>query len=316
MQFIPYGKTKHADDARTVTNFLATFPELRECDFVATEKLDGTNFTLMFEQDGTVRQGSRKRELTLDLTHFDYHNSVLEQYKREISLLRAWSMKHCKTLRIYGELFGRGVLPRIEYGDTKRFLPFQLEKDGVGMSVEEAIDFMYHVVGYEWWVPVIEVFSRLDLALNYDVDSFKDRQIEGVVIEPYNLSRTHPHLGKCKFKLKTKAFCDITSDKQKKPKEKIDLTGKALELAEVFAGFFNTNRLLDLIAKEGPLTEMSQTGYYLRLLCQDAREDLLAAHKETFCCLTDSEKKVILKSGGSLSAPLIKEHIFKHNVEN
>lgn len=309
MKFLPYGKTKHANDARFTGRVLQERPDLADAVYIATEKLDGTNFVLMFEPDGTVRQGSRNRELTLDMVHFDYHNSVLDQYKQEIKLISEYAVTAEVHIRMYGELYGRGVLPRIDYGDTKKFLPFQLEIDDEQLSVEYAKALIEVIVMYDWWVPTIATFDSLESALGFDVDSFEDRTIEGVVIEPYSTAYVHPDLGKFKLKLKTKEFCDTMSVRQKKPKIKEELTGKALELLNIYRGYFNKNRLLDLIAKEGELTEMSQMGKFIKLMCQDCREDLLANHKDVFCALKDSEKKVILGSGGRSASPIVKEHI-------
>jgi Rnl2 family RNA ligase len=309
MDFKAYGKTKHSNDAGFIRRVLQERPELLTATYVATEKLDGTNFTLMFEPDGTVRQGSRNQEVTLDMTHFDYHNAVLEQYKEEIDSISQYAQNQEVTVRVYGELFGRGVLPRIDYGDTKRFLPFQLEIAGHQIPVEQARDFMLGVVGHVWWSPVIAIFKGIVSALEFDVDSFEDRKIEGVVIEPYYTVFESDKLGKFKLKMKTKEFCDTMSVKQKKVKEKEELTGRALELLTIYEGYFNKNRLLDLIAKEGELTEMSQMGKYIKLMCQDCKEDLLEHHKEVFCALRDSEKKVILGSGGRSASPIVREHV-------
>jgi len=314
MEFKPYGKTKHADDRGFIHRVVQEVPELQEASYIATEKLDGTNFVLMFEPDGTVRQGSRNRELHIGMTHFDYHNAVLWQYREEIRLISKYSVCQEVTIRVYGELYGRGVLPRIDYGDTKKFLPFQLEIDDQMLSVEDAMDFMVETVDFVWWAPTIAKFSNLEEALKFNVDSFDHRTIEGVVIEPYNRSYVHPNLGKFKLKMKTKAFCDTMITKQRKPKDKVELEGKALELFEIYQGYFNKNRLLDLIAKEGELSEMSEMGKFIKLMCQDCKEDLLTNHKEVFCALNDSEKKVILGSGGKTAAPLIREHIMNKEI--
>lgn len=312
MEFRSYGKTKNVSEGSFINKMVSKYPELSDSTYVLTEKLDGTNFTLFFDEEGNVGQGSRNRELTIDLTHFDYHSAVLDQYSKEISAISNFCKEEKVSVRIYGELFGQGILHRITYG-PKKFLPFQLEaEDGdtkILIPVDKAMKWMEDVVGYTWWVPVITKIKGLDNALAYEVDSFWSREIEGVIIEPYEQGIDDPVLGKFKLKLKTRKFCDKESIKQKKPKDPVELSEKAAELLDIYKGYFNVNRVLDMVAKEGPLTEMSQMGKYIKLIAQDAREDLLKDHKELFCSLTDTEKKVILGCAGKTAAPIVQQVI-------
>jgi hypothetical protein len=308
LKFKAYGKTKHANDQGFIRRMTEEFPDLITCSYVATEKMDGTNFCLMFESDGSLRCGSRNRELTEDMNHFDYHNAVLFQYRDEISYISEFCKCKKYEVIIHGELFGNGVLPRIDYG-PKKFLPFQVSLDGNRLPVAEGMNFLREIVGYTWWCPLIETFSSLEEALSFDIDLFDERKIEGVVIEPAYISTTHPDLGDFKLKLKTKEFCDITSIRQKKPKETAELSEVGKNLLDYYTSCFNKNRLLDLASKEGMPTEAKQIGRYLKLLCDDVREDLLSKYKEEFRTLADSERKIILGSGNKPAVILIKELI-------
>jgi Rnl2 family RNA ligase len=309
MDFEKYGKTRSGADSRYIVKNIKADPELATCEYVATEKLDGTNFTIFIDELGTVRQGSRNQEITGTMTHFDCHNAVLKQYEEEISKLSAFAIENKSTVRIHGELYGQGILPRIDYG-PKKFLPFQLKINGIMLSPFTARTLIRQVVGHDWWVPIINVFKSLKEALEYDVDSYEHhegRDIEGVVIEPWSYVST---LGKFKLKLKTKAFCDLESVKQKKVKQKAPVSKEAEELAEVYFGYFNKNRMLDLESKKGRIEEPQQIGEYLKELVSDAKEDFLEVHKEGFILLTDAEKKYILHVGTKAASATVKQSLF------
>jgi len=310
MEFKAYGKTKTVADGKTISKFTSKYPVLLYCGYVATEKLDGTNMTLFIDRTGNTRIGSRNREILDDMTHFDCHNAILKQYEEEILELVKYCIRFKSTIRIYGELYGPGILPRIDYGPEKRFLPFQLEIDGIRQSVRDSVDFMNEKIGYPWWVPPIKYFEGLGEALRFDVDDNPDvKDREGVVIEPYSVVVTDDSLGKFKLKSKTKAFCDKEQIKQKKAKAPVDMSETADKLLEEYESYFNENRLQDLISKEGVLDEMKQVGPYLKLLTTDVKEDFLSEHKEEFIGLSDGEKKVIMGSGGRLGSSLVINHI-------
>ena len=310
MDFVPYGKTKHSNDQGFINRVLQDYPELSEEDYVATEKLDGTNFTILIDENGTMRQGSRNQELTVDMCHFDWHNAVQKQYAEELCALMDWCRTYKTSIRLYGELFGQGVLKRIDYGPNK-FLPFQMDMDDVMLSPSQAMDFMDTTIGYVWWVPIIAKFNSLKEAIAWDVDGFTDRKIEGVVIELWNKSFIHPHRGKFKFKAKTKKFADSMGVKQKTPKDALVLSESAQYLFDNHQRRFTLNRIYDMISKEGPLTEMSQMGKYIKLVCQDVKEDFLLEFKDAFSELTDAERKAILGSGGRIVSPMVKDVILR-----
>lgn len=327
MGYNKYGKTKNVTDNKNLKQWILRYPDLHGESYVITEKIDGSNFQLIFTKGEELRFGSRNNELGITADFFDFQNAVLTQYTDNIEKIQNYVDfdNFIDELCIFGELFGGGIQRRINYGPNKKFLPFHMRADGMPLSVSRSLGILKDI-GISWWVPVLSIGRNLDEAINYHVEEVKtmigcddelsgNRFIEGVVIEPYETVRTIYHdqddtISRFMLKKKNEKFSDSMRIKHKKVKQD-ELTNDGLHLMSVWSGMFNDNRMQDLCSKIGRPTEMNQMGEYIKALIADVREDFINIHRSEFIGLTNGDRKIIMGSGGKLAAKIVRSEIEK-----
>lgn len=333
MEYSKYGKTKNVTDGKSLRQWLAKFPELDGQDYVITEKIDGSNFQLIFTKGEDLRFGSRNNELDIMDNFFDFQNAVLVQYADNIEKLQTYvdTCHDVDQIQLFGELFGGGIQRRINYGPEKQYLPFHMKVDGRPVSYWDA-DQILRDSGIDpdgWWVPLLyapTATNSLERALAFDVEGVETHAsqgdnltgnlfIEGVVIEPATnvFSIYHEEddtTARFMLKKKSEVFCDLSLVKHKKtPQFHVSDEGK--HLMDVWTGMFNDNRMQDLCSKMGRPTEMQQMGEYIKALIADVREDFVNLHKSEFIGLTQGDRGVIMGSGGKLAAKVVRSEIEK-----
>ena len=304
MNFEAYGKTKNSYDGKTINMWTSKYPDLLTERFCATEKLDGTNFSIWIDSDGACSYGKRSSQLGYEENFFNWQDVMSGQYHEEMCKLSTYCEESGDEIRIFGELYGKGIQRRIDYGE-KKFSPFQLEINGKRVSPYAGMMFMTSIVGYTWWVPVLGVMKNLEDALSCDPDEL-NMDIEGIVLEPFDVPFDDDSLGKFKLKVKTTAFCETMAVKKKRPKQKDPMSDAAEALKGHYLANVNKNRLECIESKEGALLDHKEIGKYIKLLCTDAKEDFLNIHKKEFILLDDKEKKGILGSAGRYAASVVK----------
>ena len=319
--FQKFSKIKHDYDGKNINAWVKKFPELMDQAFVITEKIDGANFQIMFDENGERTYASRNKSLVIDEAFFNWQQvllqgdclenleSISELFKNDPDIL---------SLHLYGELFGEGIQKRIDYGEGKHFLPFSMKINGSSISHADMTGLLSASGCPEWKAPVLAVVDSLDEALAFEVEEVEtkigegkgNRQIEGIVIESYETAYTFENVdGESVFRLKkkSKGFCDQAKVKHKLPKEEFEGGPMWAVLKLSFIGYFTENRLNDLFSKEGPIESMDQIGKYIPLFVKDVREDFLSEHQEEFIMLDDKEKKNIMSCAAGLIVPMLKE---------
>jgi Rnl2 family RNA ligase len=323
-----YGKTKNVTDVKNLRMWLNKYPEIDADRFIVTEKIDGSNFQIIFQKGKETSFGSRNNELHVGANFFDFQNAVLTKCADNIKKLQEYvdGSLYIDEINLYGELYGAGVQRRIQYSSEKHFLPFYMMVNGVPVSYADAREFMECAnVDPFWWVPILELEITLDQALAIDVESLDtlvphemdgNRRIEGIVIEPLsNVYMIEHEEGISRFKLKKKSknFSDKAGVKYKTQKQhKISPEGE--DLFSKWSGMFNDNRLCDVESKVGPIEEMGQMGKYIKLLINDVREDFMNEYKSEFIGLIQSDRSIIMGSGGKLAAELLKSKLNKEVI--
>jgi Rnl2 family RNA ligase len=327
MSWKSYGKTKNVTDVKNLKMWLSKHPELDAERYVVTEKIDGSNFQLIFTKGEKLGLGSRNNEIGEMDKFFNFQEAVLKDCAEHIEKLQAFVDKSpdIDVINLYGELYGAGVQRRIQYSDKQHFLPFYIMVDGRPVSYADAREIMDEAgIDPFWWVPILELDVTLDYALAIDVESLDtlvpydmdgNRKIEGVVIEPLSNVYTVDHedgLSRFKLKKKSQNFSDKAGIKHKTQKQhKISAEGN--ELYGKWSEMFNDNRLCDVESKVGPIEEMGQMGEYIKLLVTDVREDFMELYRSEFIGLLQSDRTIIMGSGGKLAAELLKIKLNKED---
>ena len=306
--------------------WIRQFPDLPISQFAIMEKIDGSNLQLIITKD-EIKTASRNEILADDNNFFDYKNAVLVDCKDQLDKLQTHiNDNDLDSIHVYGEIFGQGVQKRIQYCDGKGFLPFEVRINEELISIKDARDLFESIDIKDWWVPLIEVVDSLDEALEFNVNEVPtridkgdlkpngdiNRNIEGVVIAPYDKVFCITREGENDSVFRLKKKCKEFNDKMKtKTKEIVVFEGSEEynRLRNIWDGYFNQNRLDDLFSKEGRISEMREIGKYIKLMGADVMEDFIKDHKEAWIALDKKEQKHITGSIGANTLPLLQAEL-------
>lgn len=236
--------------------------------WVVSEKIDGANFS--FWCDGKVVKVASRTQF-VDGTFFGCQ-PVIDRYSQGI-------LDYCQTngvgsLVIYGELYGRGIQNRVEYGE-KDFRAFDVVVDGEVLdkffadhisSACGIISVPYiHTGTLDECMSVANTFKSLLTPTGHEGDNFA----EGVVIEP-DIPCWFGSGQRIYFKNKSPSFCEKGA--KRKVKEHQELPEEVLALLESVLSYNTPQRVLSVISKIGEVSNRD-FGKILGLTCQDIFED-------------------------------------------
>lgn len=290
--------------------FLSKIPEaLRTVPYVVTEKLDGGNFTVLIRPNVTPMYGKRSGWLSDDENFFDYKN-VITKYP-ELQYFQIQANNQGKTFKLVGEIYGVGINKRIDYGPEKYLKFFELWEDGVQLSPRWIQHHYVNHVGLKFFCDYTKVYNGLFSALEHNVEN---QNIEGVIIRPYDTNETLPSGEKLIIKKKSVAFAD---KENKAAVGKIaKFSSKALEYNNVFRGYINKNRMLDMFGKVGaPIQDMKEMGKYILLIMDDAKADFIKDNPEVLI-IEPKELKVVFNVGADIANLLRNYLILSSSVES
>lgn len=310
--FLKLPSIKNHTENKSINKWIQKFPAIASAKYILTEKLDGASFQIIITAD-EVAFGRRTGILKEDEGLYGWQ-TVIPKYQEQIDLLRTYvqaDTNDSTIVRVYGELFGKGIHGRVNYGDDKFFLPFELRINEKVLPIKTAQEFLEDLGIENWWSPTVTFTDNLEAALDFEVEGVASKfsddpeaMHEGVVIAPYEEVFTINEGAIFRLKLKTKAFNDKMGTKTKVRKV-FKGSDEFCRLKEIWDGYFNENRLIDLFSKHGEIEERSEFGKFIKLLTADVKEDFFAEHKEAFVALPDDEKKVLMSSAGRNTVPLL-----------
>ena len=114
--------------------FLNKIPqEIKEQQWSADEKIDGSNLTIMFNPEGERFVGKRSGWLEEGESFFDVWN-VLKKYEPQLNAMKMQAQALNQTIKLRGELYGTGVQKRLDYGPEKYIKIFDIEINGELLS--------------------------------------------------------------------------------------------------------------------------------------------------------------------------------------
>lgn len=289
-------------------------PRLKKDKYIVYEKLDGSNVSFAITKD-SVSYCSREKTISNDPTKVGFHGlgGILENYQGIINEIQKILKKSNETqlITLYGEFFGRGIQKRIDYGDEKRVLFYDVAIDGVIQPQFMFLELMkFH--GYEDLIcPIEGIYDTFEEAMAVANDmpsnlSPTEWIREGNVIKPYT---EYPTMGNDKvFMVKNKN----TKFSEKKPKtplteEEIALMKEKEVINAKFVEYINSNRLDSVLSKEDIEVSKKTMGKLIPKLLNDAREDFLLENEE-YANMPNIEK-ILAKLGGKTCAEVILQRI-------
>jgi len=292
---------------KNIDFYLETHPELENEVYVILEKLHGSNFQWYFQPGESVQAGSRNMYLD---TSGSFQGASISQLMIDnakiISILQKLANSEGHSIRLFGELIGRGVGKGVDYGEKKRLLYFGL------MVNDELLPFSVLEAMIDSWclVPIIEKRIGLQDALDFDtkfnswVLGKPDNICEGVVIQPY-AKVYYDSYGNSPFILKKKN----DEFKEKESAKRVRAVDSEVErLNAEFMLYITDNRLQAIFSKHGEIESPKQIGSYIKLVLGDARESFMKDFGVDADALDKAQQKQVFNVG-SVIAKMLKGYL-------
>jgi len=269
---------------KEIDYWLERFPELETEDYIIQVKIDGANISLVFESDGTWSIVKRSGIVGPKENFYNIQFIVETKYMDVVDVLKKYAKETESTLNVYCEVFGTGIQKRINYGDGKFLLAYDMIINDVLLTPWEMED-MFSLLNIEdFLIPSFGIVKGLQEALDFNVEDVKSLvypeggdNIEGVVIKPYNKIYSISYgedtpttkIGNVFYlKKKGEKFGEVKPKRERKP-----VDDKLVELQEGFKDYITKNRLLSVFSKHGEISNPKQIGKYIKYVLNDAKEE-------------------------------------------
>jgi len=305
LTFKKYSSIKNSYDNKFIKRVIEHNPNIKKETFILTEKIDGSNIQIIFNPEGKYAIGKRNSLIKPDENFNDIWN-VLKKYNNELKIIQNWVDRNEIPIRIYGEIFGHGIMKRIDYGEDKYILFFDIEKNNEIIPQKEFFKFFDEIKLSYMTVPIISKINGIDNALNFNVENIKSKIlnkeynfIEGVVIKPYN-NVYHDYHGIIFYlKKKTEKFAEVSKSKHIK-KDKPIMRNEVENIKSIFNTYINENRVKSIFSKVGEIQDMSEIGKYIPLVIKDAKNDFISDYGFDDNKFDKKEIKYIFNAGSKV----------------
>ena len=304
MEFKKWYSIENTYRQKHIDFYLETHPELADETYVILEKLHGSNFQWHFMPGEPVQAGSRNRHLDVAAS---FQGASIPQLMadnaREIARFQHTADLGKCSIRLFGELIGRGIGKGVDYGEKKRILYF-------GMMVNEKLlpfsEFSTRIVSHHL-VPVVggeckglESALAFDTKFNSWVLGKPDNLCEGVVIQPRD-KVYYDRYGESPFILKKKN----AEFKEKEQAKKVRVVDTEVErLNAEFVSYVTDNRLQAVFSKEGEIESPKQIGSYIKLVMEDAKVDFLKDFEGDVAATSKAQQKQIFNVSKTIAGML------------
>jgi Rnl2 family RNA ligase len=280
-------------------SYLRSYPAFADAKWMATEKIDGSNFSVRFDREG-VKLFSRTQEITS--AEFNGLQRILLPilFQPWAKALHAAVPKNYESVTLFGEIFGAGINKRVYYGKSKYVRFFDILINDEVFQSYSTLQTLAIPAGY--LAPVLATDLTLEeaLAFTFNEDSrltpanYPGQNIaEGAVLRLQDCCDNYAAKIRPILKRRNPAFLEgalriipsVVTDKK--------LTIK--QLNEQFCELINENRAINLMSKfpELPIPEA------IPLLLADAKEDFWkTVSPESVNCLEPAELKALFNAGG------------------
>ena len=271
--FKKYPSIENSYREKTINMFLEKYPQLKNETYIVQEKLDGANIQFIFSPDGSMQIASRNRIIDPDENFYSVWDVIYrDEYKKLIEAGKGYARFWGYPVHIYGELYGKGIQKRIDYGDDRYISIFDMSvtTDDNNNVIFPPIYLMNSDVS-DYIVKNYGVFDSLQEALDFVPNNWNN--IEGVVIKPYHNVYYSPQGSIFYLKNKNPNF----EEKGNKPKKekKQNFSDSVEHLHSEFGKYINENRVLSVFSKMGEIQDDKQIGEYIKAVIEDAKNDFI-----------------------------------------
>lgn len=276
MSFVKYSSLENHTNSKFLEKIIDAIRSGEiDNNFVAREKIHGTNFSVIITKDSIQ---PAKRSGVIDVTeNFFGWQDLMSKYSGQFKTIQQTYFAtpyENDVIQIFGEYAGGGIQKEVDYGE-KDFYVFDIMINGKYVSDDIVEDF---TVEYDFNIAPLIGRGKLEdlLKLPVEFDSIintynntnalgrrvknkgvykqsepKDNVAEGLVIKPIEPSYL-ANGSRVAIKYKTDAFKE--KGKGKAPKLPTPMTEKDVELATKFSEYITENRLSNVLSHIGEVT--------------------------------------------------------------
>lgn len=282
--FRKYNSIENHYRDKEIQYWLERFPQLADEEYTIQEKIDGANISFVIEPDGTFNIAKRSDIIGPNEDFYNMNFIVFNKYTDVVMLMKNYAQTTNSSLNVYGEIFGTGIQKRINYGDGKRILFYDMIINERLLSPYEMEDFFSELNVDDMLIPSFDTIKGLQNALDFVIDDkvtlvYPDGGdiIEGIVIKPYYGTYNIPYgeetpttkLGR-PFYLKKK---NEEFKESKSKREKVPVDERLESLRDSFREYVNENRVKSVFSKYGEIGSPKQIGEYIKHTLEDAKEE-------------------------------------------
>lgn len=307
MDFIKYNSIENHYNLK----FLNRIPdEYKNSIWITLEKLDGANLVIGIFPNVPIKIGRRTAWLNEGEKFYDVWNTI-SKYQDILNYFQSIVNLSNEPILFYGELYGRGVQKRIDYGPDQYFKCFDVVVNNKQLSYFEYFHFFeYHsefVNLNNFFMTTNNEYYSLQEALMVDVDSKNTDKLisEGVIIKPYLKDLRLQDGSRIIIKKKSIAFSDKNESFSENNKPIVN--SEVFNLNMLFRNYISKNRMLDLFSKYGEISDIKEIGKYIPLFIEDAKTDFNKEHQIPNT-LTNKEIRDIFNVGSAIPT-LLKNYL-------
>ncbi len=278
------------------------------CKWSVTEKIHGGNISFFVQPNEQIKKYSRNQEI--EDNNFLNCTEIIASMDEKLQPFQDYSNKENITIRLYGELFGKGIQKGVNYGDKKRIIIFNIMVNDVLLSDLEVIQTFYFLDINKYHVKIMGVFDSLEDAIEYDTkfnstyNDIEDNICEGIVIKPYDDVFLDIHDSPFFLKKKNESFLE---KKQKKVKKEKNVRPEVHKWHETFLAYINENTIYSVFSKEGKIQNISELGKYIPLITLDASDTFYRENDFPVNDFNKNEHRYIFNAGKIIADLLKKE---------
>ncbi|CAG8536372.1 15026_t:CDS:2 [Gigaspora rosea] len=336
--FVSYESIENHHNQIT-TNHFTREDVLNSCEWIATEKIHGANFS--FYTNGHEIKCARRNGFLKPNEDFYNYQSIRKKYTSQVlslhKLMLSKNLIKGEMIIIYGELFGgkypqpniikdtKEILNPVQYGvyysPKIEFMAFDLF-DGLDLLDFDIMEKLLNFSDIPYLKPLIKdsyqnvikfnpnFTTTIPKLLGYPTSlppPFDENIAEGIVIKPVKNIRTSKGI---RVILKIKA---LNFEERNKNPEKSNKKRKILPVDRVKMNlneFINKNRLSSVISKL-ETKDKNDEMKLVNFLYEDAMEDFMKDEelKEKFLKLSDKNKEKVRRSGVCKANQVVNEHL-------
>lgn len=317
MQFIKYPSlTNHyVADKQKYINF--------EDEYVSTEKIHGSNVSVIVDNLNNIEIGKRTALLTKEERTQEPWNTLAIFVNEKKDLILPWTnlvrklaekYGHIIQVNFYGELYGSKVTKgkQMSYQETidktRRIRFFDIHvifEDGQRLALSQ--DNMDSILGNEYTVPVLRQGKLVDLILNAkELQSKLGHCVaEGQVYKPKNDYLFKPDdYGNSNFPVVRHKY-DAWLEKQEiEVKHSMNHTANELKLLTAVESRVTLQRLLNVLSHGDIQLDTKNTGLVIKEMIQDIKDEIIKEEPD----IDINYNKVFNRQGGKI-AQLFKEYL-------